>query len=102
MFSLVLFFLMIRRPPRSTRTDTLCPYTTLFRSCPDRISDRADKPNPEGLSMPASSLPALRVKPREERRVKGGHPWIYSNELELDQTAKALTPGSLEIGRAHV
>src|SRR3546814_14696535 len=28
----VLFFLMIRRPPRSTRTDTLFPYTTLFRS----------------------------------------------------------------------
>src|SRR3546814_1213069 len=30
---------MIRRPPRSTRTDTLFPYTTLFRSagdCPDR------------------------------------------------------------------
>src|SRR3546814_18078327 len=27
-----LFFLMIRRPPRSTRTDTLFPYTTLFRS----------------------------------------------------------------------
>src|SRR3546814_2060081 len=24
---------MRRRPPRSTRTDTLCPYTTLFRSC---------------------------------------------------------------------
>src|SRR3546814_13765838 len=34
---LLCFFLMIRRPPRSTRTDTLCPYTTLFRSdtpCP--------------------------------------------------------------------
>src|SRR3546814_5473305 len=29
---MVLFFLMIRRPPRSTRTDTLFPYTTLFRS----------------------------------------------------------------------
>src|SRR3546814_12312655 len=28
------FFLMIRRPPRSTRTDTLFPYTTLFRSEP--------------------------------------------------------------------
>src|SRR3546814_20478685 len=26
------FFLMIRRPPRSTRTDTLFPYTTLFRT----------------------------------------------------------------------
>src|SRR3546814_6018273 len=29
---LVFFLLMIRRPPRSTRTDTLFPYTTLFRS----------------------------------------------------------------------
>src|SRR3546814_1067413 len=31
-FLLCFFFLMIRRPPRSTRTDTLFPYTTLFRS----------------------------------------------------------------------
>src|SRR3546814_1378253 len=30
----IFFFLMIRRPPRSTRTDTLFPYTTLFRSRP--------------------------------------------------------------------
>src|SRR3546814_5705675 len=29
---LCVFVLMIRRPPRSTRTDTLFPYTTLFRS----------------------------------------------------------------------
>src|SRR3546814_5476602 len=32
------FFLMIRLPPRSTRTDTLVPYTTLFRSLVARIS----------------------------------------------------------------
>src|SRR3546814_15699696 len=32
MFDYAFFFLMIRRPPRSTRTDTLFPYTTLFRS----------------------------------------------------------------------
>src|SRR3546814_14205314 len=32
LFCLLFFFLMIRRPPRSTRTDTLFPYTTLFRS----------------------------------------------------------------------
>src|SRR3546814_11237651 len=32
LFFHVFFFLMIRRPPRSTRTDTLFPYTTLFRS----------------------------------------------------------------------
>src|SRR3546814_2154880 len=31
------FFLMIRRPPRSTRTDTLFPYTTLFRSGGDIV-----------------------------------------------------------------
>src|SRR3546814_8668254 len=30
---------MIRRPPRSTRTDTLFPYTTLFRSSRDRTDD---------------------------------------------------------------
>src|SRR3546814_17100021 len=38
MFSLsasFFLFLMIRRPPRSTRTDTLFPYTTLFRSQAD-------------------------------------------------------------------
>src|SRR3546814_15684330 len=32
MVLLLFVFLMIRRPPRSTRTDTLFPYTTLFRS----------------------------------------------------------------------
>src|SRR3546814_16084647 len=31
-FILFVFCLMLRRPPRSTRTDTLFPYTTLFRS----------------------------------------------------------------------
>src|SRR3546814_18470819 len=33
-----LFVLMIRRPPRSTRTDTLFPYTTLFRSINETIA----------------------------------------------------------------
>src|SRR3546814_12192497 len=33
------FFLMIRRPPRSTRTDTLFPYTTLFRSVAGEQAD---------------------------------------------------------------
>src|SRR3546814_19512010 len=30
--AVIIFFLMLRHPPRSTRTDTLFPYTTLFRS----------------------------------------------------------------------
>src|SRR3546814_2112470 len=37
-FIMLFFFLMLRRPPRSTRTDTLFPYTTLFRSQPQEGS----------------------------------------------------------------
>src|SRR3546814_4051900 len=35
---------MVRRPPRSTRTDTLCPYTTLFRSVAAVGARRAQEP----------------------------------------------------------
>src|SRR3546814_12845552 len=38
------FFLMIRRPPRSTRTDTLFPYTTLFRSFVDHRANADGRP----------------------------------------------------------
>src|SRR3546814_16188669 len=41
---------MIRRPPRSTRTDTLFPYTTLFRSLDNRAQAR--KINATGLTVP--------------------------------------------------
>src|SRR3546814_4092864 len=40
MLCVCVFFLMIRRPPRSTRTDTLFPYTTLFRSGQARAASR--------------------------------------------------------------
>src|SRR3546814_18713046 len=40
----VFFFVMIRRPPRSTRTDTLVPYTTLFRSPADDCARHSDHP----------------------------------------------------------
>src|SRR3546814_12375328 len=43
----IIFFLMIRRPPRSTRTDTLFPYTTLFRSALQRLRSAV------GLAQPA-------------------------------------------------
>src|SRR3546814_8643025 len=52
---LVFFFLMIRRPPRSTRTDTLFPYTTLFRA-------DAEFPRPRigfGLEQAITARPAL-------------------------------------------
>src|SRR3546814_21100297 len=51
---------MIRRPPRSTRTDTLFPYTTLFRSCPHDCRWLTARPSippfrPADLSLAASS-----------------------------------------------
>src|SRR3546814_15620673 len=46
--SLFFFFLMIRRPPRSTRTDTLFPYTTLFRSLAEQIPPDARRDAPAG------------------------------------------------------
>src|SRR3546814_9048544 len=51
---------MIRRPPRSTRTDTLFPYTTLFRS---RRRSRWHSAHP-GTCRPPRSASAARSRPR--------------------------------------
>src|SRR3546814_4327706 len=48
-FVLSFCFLMIRRPPRSTRTDTLFPYTTLFRSRKGRVEEFTAKDAGEPL-----------------------------------------------------
>src|SRR3546814_1693051 len=56
------FFLMIRRPPRSTRTDTLFPYTTLFRSGARAVA---------ALSSPAVFIPAS-VRPARHREPSTG------------------------------
>src|SRR3546814_541816 len=53
LFCLFCFFLMVRRPPRSTRTDTLFPYTTLFRSGGDRILQAAEALHLVGLAVRA-------------------------------------------------
>src|SRR3546814_16966690 len=53
MFFLCLFFLMIRLPPRSTRTDTLLPYTTLFRSLLAGGCDAGGKPGGVPADPPA-------------------------------------------------
>src|SRR3546814_1751746 len=58
---------MIRRPPRSTRTDTLFPYTTLFRSHHLR---RADRLRPEAAPAPAGSR-ARQDNARQAGRVQG-------------------------------
>src|SRR3546814_3448753 len=54
-----LCFLMIRRPPRSTRTDTLFPYTTLFRSgLQPGIAERAYR-EPGDIHVPPDGLAAM-------------------------------------------
>src|SRR3546814_10173392 len=67
---MLFFFLMIRRPPRSTRTDTLFPYTTLFRSNFDVRIDRpgrrrADRHDAQACrSRPDAGRQAGRCRPR--------------------------------------
>jgi 23S rRNA (cytosine1962-C5)-methyltransferase len=38
--------------------------------------------------------PSIHLLPGQDRRVRAGHPWIYSNELRMDAAAKALPPGA--------
>src|SRR3546814_10348468 len=50
------FFLMIRRPPRSTRTDTLFPYTTLFRSILLHLAEKDARLMPRDPQARANTL----------------------------------------------
>src|SRR3546814_10759384 len=62
---------MIRRPPRSTRTDTLFPYTTLFRS--SRASRREDRTNRSGeFHAATTSMPCAVQNTAERREIIGG------------------------------
>src|SRR3546814_5246014 len=64
-----LLFLMIRRPPRSTRTDTLCPYTTLFRSIWARLIEKGTKKG--GRSARCGSF--HQGKEMKQSRTSAGH-----------------------------
>src|SRR3546814_15560940 len=68
--SFFLFFLMIRRPPRSTRTDTLFPYTTLFRST-----------KPDKRKVPGGPCACL-VSPHDEgcKPPQLGAPWSQATK----------------------
>src|SRR3546814_5714498 len=53
------FFLIIRRPPRSTRTDTLFPYTTLFRSISILVLQLVFFPVPSGVWLQGAIVGGL-------------------------------------------
>src|SRR3546814_15825052 len=95
------FCLMIRRPPRSTRTDTLFPYTTLFRSYKHICQRLADDKNNtvvfitkrEGLDLP--NIAKVLYKPQREP--------AESTHRYLRETERGILHGqevARKIGRA--
>src|SRR3546814_18969964 len=85
------FFLMLRLPPRSTRTDPLFPYTTLFRSraTPARQACPSEAPlRPARAALYSRPMTPAAPKPATPRK---------DPLLPVDQAARRL-----EIGRAHV
>jgi 23S rRNA (cytosine1962-C5)-methyltransferase len=42
-----------------------------------------------------ASRPTIRLQPSRHKRVQHGHPWVYSNEIHMDNTAKAIPPGTV-------
>src|SRR3546814_4028910 len=116
------FFLMIRRPPRSTRTDTLFPYTTLFRSrqaaLDQRRVDFAILTAPLAEQQREITLLGFTVLERllatqqgraslgEQQHATGVaiQPMHQFNELVLVPCAYCFdhAVGHAEIGRAHV
>src|SRR3546814_2341604 len=85
---------MIRRPPRSTRTDTLFPYTTLFRSDSGLgiAADQAARRKKAVHRFP-EALGTRLAGPVRYRRTRAGVPW----PIMIERLARHP-----EIGRAHV
>ncbi|MBI3446871.1 MAG: class I SAM-dependent rRNA methyltransferase [Magnetospirillum sp.] len=47
------------------------------------------------LTDDAATRPVIRLAKGRSKRLRAGHPWVFSNEIEMDQAAKALPPGAL-------
>src|SRR3546814_12913662 len=92
---LEIFLLLMQRPPRSTRTDTLCPYTTLFRSRP--ALDGKDWQLLEALQRDA------RLGFAElGRLVRLSAPAVAERVRRLEDAGVISGYHATEIGRAHV
>src|SRR3546814_1646377 len=85
---------MIRRPPRSTRTDTLFPYTTLFRSGSGELDLVVESARQQDLVLECLQELAFG---------DGGHVQAVGDAVVLDVVEQSrLEDGVVEIGRAHV
>src|SRR3546814_21093678 len=76
------FFLMIRRPPRSTRTDTLFPYTTLFRSARhSHVNEKQE--HRERITGHGACHPHPHPRrPRDDEMGDGRRPEEHTSELQ--------------------
>src|SRR3546814_11710996 len=95
----LVFFLMLRRPPRSTRTDTLFPYTTRFRSA--AVVQRNAAFVGQGDPIPVFLDGSLHAACGEVLRHTGWRAEVQRHRVE--RFDGALGAGfDQEIGRAHV
>src|SRR3546814_12491266 len=80
---------MIRRPPRSTRTDTLFPYTTLFRSDRDALLHAA-RELPGKLLLEAAAVHQLQVARRPVAALRGSeaHDLQRQHDVALDRAPR--------------
>src|SRR3546814_20440824 len=101
---------MIRRPPRSTRTDTLCPYTTLFRSEPE-LADELGVDQlafvPGGVLCHDVAVGLVAVGAEREPRLLERVADIEASPAQfviadLEPEAEQAVHHDAEIGRAHV
>src|SRR3546814_11670448 len=91
---------MIRRPPRSTRTDTLSPYTPLFRSVDGRytlqVRGQVDAKHWQYVGVPQSSVAEwLREHTSGGARI-GYDPWLHTKRW-VNQAAEALAEKGAEL-----
>src|SRR3546814_20280111 len=103
---------MIRRPPRSTRTDTLFPYTTLFRSRPHRVggvvmpidAKRIEEDARPRLHQEFDDLARCIAKIDIRRRGIATVDHREAVEIAMDARQSLDPRGGLanQIGRAHV
>src|SRR3546814_3598213 len=81
---------MIRRPPRSTRTDTLFPYTTLFRSGENRGTPVTDVSLVAYLLRSAEFEPAPAAVRAVEVRVTPGEALAFFKRFDLVATRRGV------------
>src|SRR3546814_17214148 len=87
---------MIRRPPRSTRTDTLFPYTTLFRSWVDQLASFARTVN-AGIEAPLMARTILALSEEIIENIRSKFDQTDAKVVEAVDTIRQVTVFQVEI-----